>query len=213
MSTLNYEFIPARTPDSKRLWVMMHGLGDSIDGYRWMQEAMDLPWMNYALVNAPEEYYGGYSWFDFAGDMTPGVLRSRKLLFDLLDDLRDKGYPTEKTILGGFSQGCLMAVDVGLRYPRALAGVVGISGWVFEPQELLREMAADAKDRGILMTHGTQDPMIPFNAVREEIKKLTAAGLQIEWHEFQKAHTIAGEEELDVIRGFVQRSFAGPNAP
>ncbi|MCU0788570.1 MAG: serine esterase [Verrucomicrobia bacterium] len=210
---LKYEFIPARDPGSKRLWVMLHGLGDSIDGYRWMPEAMDLPWMNYALVNAPDEYYGGYSWFDFAGDMTPGVLRSRKLLFALLDELRSRGHPTEKTILGGFSQGCLMAVDVGLRYPQAPAGIVGISGWVYEPGQLLEEMTADARQRAVLMTHGTLDPMIPFAAVRAEVRKLIAAGLPVEWHEFQKAHTIAGEEELDVIRGFVERRFAGPNAP
>jgi len=213
MPTLEYEIIPARDHGSRRLWVMMHGLGDSIEGYRWMPEAIDLPWMNYALVNAPDEYYGGYSWFDFAGDMTPGVLRSRQLLFTLLDELRQQGYPTETTILGGFSQGCLVAVDVGLRYPQAPAGIVGISGWVFEPQRLLEEMAPDARDRRVLMTHGTLDPMVPFRAVHEEVKKLTASGLKIEWHKFQKAHTIAGEEELDIVRGFVERCFAGPNAP
>ncbi len=192
---------------------MLHGLGDSVEGYRWMPEAMDLPWMNYVLVNAPYEYYGGYSWFDFAGDMTPGVLRSRRLLFSLLDDLRGQGYPTETCILGGFSQGCLMAVDAGLRYPRSVAGIVGISGWVFEPQQLIEELAPDARQRPVLMTHGTLDPMVPFAAVREEVRKLTSAGLNIEWHEFRKAHTIAGEDELDVIRGFVERCFAGPNAP
>jgi phospholipase/carboxylesterase len=213
MSTLDYELIPARNGGSDRLWVMLHGLGDSINGYRWMPEAMALPWMNYALVNAPDEYYGGYSWFDFAGDMTPGVLRSRGLLSQLMDELCGKGFPSELTILGGFSQGCLMAVDVGLRYPRSFAGIVGISGWVFEPQLLLQEMAADARKRSVLMTHGTQDPMIPFKAVHQEIRKLMESGLEIEWHEFQKGHTIAGEEELDVVRGFVERCYAGPNAP
>jgi phospholipase/carboxylesterase len=210
---LNYELIPARDPGSKRLWVMMHGLGDSVDGYRWMPEVMALPWMNYALVNAPDEYYGGYSWFDFAGNMGPGILRSRQLLFELLDDFQAKGFPTEETLIGGFSQGCLMALDVGLRYPKSPAGIVGISGWVYEPESLLKEAAAGAMQRAVLMTHGTLDPMVPFNAVREEVRRLIAAGLRIEWHEFQKAHTIAGEDEIDVIRGFVERCFAGPNAP
>jgi phospholipase/carboxylesterase len=191
----------------------MHGLGDSIEGYRWMPEAMDLGWMNYALVNAPDEYYGGYSWFDFTGDMTPGVLRSRQRLFDLLEALDEKGFRNEETIIGGFSQGCLMAIDVGLRYPKTPAGIVGISGWVFAPDQLLAEMAPDARERHILMTHGTLDPMVPFKAVERETAKLRDAGLQIEWHEFQKAHTIAGEDELDIIRGFVERCFAGPNAP
>ena len=83
---------------------------------------MRLPWLNYLLVNAPDDYYGGFSWYDITGNHAPGVLRSRKLLFDLLDDLRARGYPTEQTTLGGFSQGCLMAIDVALRYPHRLAG-------------------------------------------------------------------------------------------
>ena len=210
---LDYDLIPAIDAGSKRLWVMMHGLGDSIEGYRWMPEAMALPWMNYALVNAPDEYYGGYSWFDFAGDMTPGVLRSRKLLFELLDHFQARGYSPEQMIVGGFSQGCLMAMDVGLRYSHSPAGIIGISGWIYEPSQLIQEIAPEALGRRVLMTHGTMDPMIPFTAVRNEVQKLIAAGLQIEWQEFQKVHTIAGEEELDVIRGFVERCFAGPNAP
>jgi phospholipase/carboxylesterase len=210
---LKSELIPAHDPTSRRLWVMLHGLGDSVEGYRWMPEAMDLPWMNYLLVNAPDEYFGGYSWFDFAGDMTPGVLRSRKLLSELLARQPDAGFPTERTILGGFSQGCLMAVDVGLRYPRALAGIVGISGWLYEPEHLLQELPPDGRERRVLMTHGTYDPMVPFAAVRDQVELLRNAGVPIEWHEFHKAHTIAGEEELDLIRGFVERCYAGPNAP
>src|SRR3989449_4913155 len=124
---LQTDFVPAKQAGSKRLLVMLHGLGDSIEGYRWLPDALDLPWLNYLLVNAPDEYYGGYSWYDFAGDLTPGVERSRGLLFQLLDAQRANGFPTGQTVLGGFSQGCLMAIEVGLRYPHPLAGIVGIS--------------------------------------------------------------------------------------
>ena len=74
--------------------VMLHGLGDSIAGYLWLPEAMQLPWLNYLLVNAPDEYFGGYSWFDFEGDIAPDVRRSSKLLFELLDAQRAAGFPT-----------------------------------------------------------------------------------------------------------------------
>src|SRR5580704_16039909 len=110
------KFIAAPEAGSKKLLIMLHGLGDSSAGYEWMPEALNLPWLNYLLVNAPDEYYGGFSWYDFMGDMVPGVARSRQLLFDLLDAHRAKGFATEQTVLGGFSQGCLMAIDVGLRY-------------------------------------------------------------------------------------------------
>ena len=202
------ELIPAADRKSKRLMVMLHGLGDSIEGYRWWPEALGLPWLNQLLVNAPEEYYGGYSWFDYPGDMVPGVRHSTKLLFRLLDDLRAKGFPTEETVLGGFSQGCLMSIEVALRYPHRLAGVAGISGYVCTPEKLLRELSPVAREQRLLVTHGSLDPVIPLAATREQVNLLKAAGLHIEWHEFAKAHTIAGESEMTVIRDFIRARYS-----
>jgi phospholipase/carboxylesterase len=204
---LDSELIPA-AEKSSRLMVMLHGLGDSIEGYRWWPEAMRLPWLNVLLVNAPDDYYGGYSWFDYPDDLAPGVVRSRKLLFGLLDDLRAKGFPTEQTTLGGFSQGCLMTVDVGLRYPHRFAGLVGISGWVFEVDRLVKELSPVARQQRLLMTHGTADPVIPIEKVRPQIPSLQAAGVNVAWREFTKVHTIQGETELAVIREFVRAGYA-----
>ncbi len=205
---LHTEFIPAAQPDSRALMVMLHGLGDSIEGYRWFPEAMHLPWMNYLLVNAPDEYYGGFSWFDIENQQL-GVYRSRELLFKLLDDLRGKNFPADQITLGGFSQGCLMTIDIGLRYPHKLAGLVGISGWVFEMEKLLVEIPATAKQQRLLATHGPFDTVIPITGVREQIRSLNAAGFNTTWREFPKAHTIYGEEELSVIRDFVRLGYAG----
>ncbi len=204
---LETEFIPAPEKRSRRLWIMLHGLGDSVAGYRWLPDAMQLPWMNYLLVNAPDEYYGGYSWFDFAGDMAPGVGRSRQLLVDLLEAQRARGFAADQITLGGFSQGALMAIDVGLRYAQRFAGIVGISGFICEPERLVKELSPAAFQQRLLLTHGTLDPMIPFAKVRPQIQQLQAAGLKIEFHEFFKAHTIA-EEEIDLIRNFVRAGYA-----
>jgi phospholipase/carboxylesterase len=204
---LDSELIPAAQRGSRRLMIMLHGLGDSVEGYRWMPEAMGLPWMNYLLVNAPDEYYGGYSWFDFAGDVVPGVTRSRKLLFELLDHQRAQGFPPGEMVFAGFSQGSLMALEAGLRYPHHFAGVVGISGCVCQPEKLVAELSPVALQQRFLVTHGTQDPLIPFAEVREQINLLKAAGLHIDFREFHKDHTIAGEAELKVIRDFVRGGY------
>src|SRR2546430_7828737 len=121
---LHAEFIPARETSSRYLLITLHGLGDSIEGFRWLPEALNLPWLNHLLVNAPDEYYGGYSWYDYAGDVVPGVTRSRTLLFELLEAKRAEGWVPAQTILGGFSQGCLMSLEAGLRYAHNLAGIV-----------------------------------------------------------------------------------------
>jgi phospholipase/carboxylesterase len=211
---LDHEFIAAPEKNSRHLWIMLHGLGDSIEGYRFLPEIMDLPWMNFLLVNAPDTYYQGFSWFDFDFDRDgnivpdversrPGVERSRRLLTELLDAQRAKGFPTSQTVLGGFSQGCLMSVDVGLRYPHRLAGIIGISGFVFEPERLLKELSPVAREQRLLLTHGTYDPIFPISKVRERIALLKNARLNIEFREFSKAHTIAGKEELNVLHDFV----------
>jgi phospholipase/carboxylesterase len=205
---LEHELVPAADKASRRLMIMLHGLGDSIEGYRWMPGAMGLPWMNYLLVNAPDEYYGGYSWFDFMGDPAPGVARSRKLLFELLDAQRANGFPSDQTVFGGFSQGCLMAIEVGVRYPHRLAGIVGISGFVCDPEKLVSEKSPIAPQQRFLITHGTLDPMIRFAIAHEQIKFLQSSGLKIEFREFLKDHTIL-DEELELVRGFVRAGYAG----
>jgi phospholipase/carboxylesterase len=204
---LESEFVSARDAGSKRLMMVLHGLGDSREGFRWLPEALNLSWLNYLLVDAPDEYYGGFSWYDFAGDIVPGVRRSRKLLFELLEAQRAQGFFPDQICLGGFSQGCLMSIDVGLRYPHRLAGIVGISGYVCEPEKLIAELSPVARDQRLLVTHGLLDPMIPIDAVRRQMQLLQSAGLSVDWHEFAKAHTIAGEPELAVIRNFIRAGY------
>jgi phospholipase/carboxylesterase len=204
---LDTDFIPASEKAGRRLMIVLHGLGDSIEGYRWFPEAMQLPWMNYLLVNAPDSYYGGFAWYDIQ-DPVQGVESSRKLLLQLLAELDGKGFSADQIVLSGFSQGCLMSIETAARLPRLLAGIVGISGYVLDPEQLVKELAPEAVRQRFLVTHGTQDPLIPIAKVRLQMEVLRRAGLQIEWREFAKVHTIAGEEEMSVIRDFVRKCYA-----
>src|SRR2546428_7922846 len=70
-NTLHSELVPARDAASRRLLIMLHGLGDSIAGFRWLPPALNLPWLNYLLVNAPDQYYGGYFWVAFFWGISP----------------------------------------------------------------------------------------------------------------------------------------------
>jgi phospholipase/carboxylesterase len=205
---LQAKLIPAAEKDSRRVFVVLHGLGDSIEGWRWLPDALNLPWLNYLLVNAPDEYHGGYSWFDYPGDVKPGIQRSRKLLFELLDDLRAKEFPAGQITLGGFSQGSLMSVETGLRYPHRLAGIVGISGWIFELDALIRDLTPVARSQRLLITHGRFDPLLPFAETQRQVRQLKSAGVNVAWHEFPKEHTVYGAEEVAVIREFVRAGYA-----
>lgn len=209
------ELVAARQRDSRRLLIVLHGLGDSMEGYRWMPLALRLPWLNYLLVNAPDDYFGGYSWYDLGGDAVSGVARSRGLLIALLESLAARGYSPEQTAMFGFSQGCLMTLETGLRYPHRLAGLVGISGYVQDVHALVREASSVARQTKVLMTHGTHDPLLRIDPVREQVAVLKDAGFDLTWREFDKEHTIAGEDELNLIREFISGCFAdgGPEGP
>jgi predicted esterase len=207
---LKTEFIPATKSDSKRLLVALHGLGDSAAGYRGIPDELGLSWLNYVLVNAPDPYYSGYAWYDFTSDDDAGVARSRHLLTELLDRLRADGFPTEETILFGFSQGCVMTIETGFRYPHRLAGLIGVSGYIHQVERLLEELSPVAKEQRMLFTHGTFDPLVPCAGARAQVTRLQKAGLAIEWIEFPKAHTFAGEPEFAAIRNFVAKAYPEP---
>ena len=133
--------------------------------------------------------------------------RSRNLLFELLDQQREAGFATEHTFLFGFSQGCLMTLETGLRYPHRFAGLVGVSGYAHEPHQLVNELSPVAKEQAFLITHGTADPLLPLEKTKSHIDQLCAAGVNIQWEVFEKEHTIQGEAEMSVIRAFVEKQI------
>jgi len=200
---LTTQFVPAAEASSRRLMIVLHGLGDTLEGWLWLPQALQLPWLNFLFVNAPEPYYGGYSWFDI--DSGAGIAESRHQLFELLDGLKEN--PAGQIVFSGFSQGCLMSIEVGARYPRLLAGIVGISGFVHEPEKLVRELSPVARQQRFLLTHGTQDTLLPIEGMRKQVALLKQAGLNIEWREFVKAHNVAGEAELAVIHRFIRECY------
>lgn len=198
--------------DSSACLLVLHGLGDSMHGWDWLPDALRLPWLNYLFVNAPDDYHGGYSWYDFPGNSGPGIERSRKSLIALIDAQVAAGIPSCQIGILGFSQGCLMTVDVGFRYPLALGPLVGISGYVWNPSDLLREAPDVARKQRLLFTHGRKDSVVPFSPVRQQVEELRLGGLSIEWREFDKAHTVAGEEEIGLIRRFLTEGFHTPES-
>ena len=172
-----------------------------------MPGMLRMPNVNVLLVNAPDAYYGGFSWYDFAADPAPGVERSYRLIEAMLDDLAEEGFSAERTILFGFSQGCLMSFETGLRYKSAFAGIIGVSGYVHEPERLTGLASAAAKQQRFLITHGTRDALIPLHLVKPQLDQLRQAGMSIEFHEFDKDHTII-EPEIELFRSWIAARLA-----
>lgn len=185
------------------MMLVMHGLGDSMEGYRPLVAELGIPEMNYLLINAPDHYVSGYSWYDIYDNPEPGIIRSRELLLNLLAHQHKEGFDYNHMFLFGFSQGCLMAVETGARCKETLGGIIGISGYVQNPDLLVKEKSNAADSQHFLITHGHLDEIIPIQKSRPIFQHLSHAGLNIQWEEFNKPHSFDGEREFQVIRNFV----------
>ena len=200
-------------------WVLvLHGLGDSKQGWKPVADYLRAPGTGWIFVQAPDAYYDGWSWFDLQlPDPRPDqatVARSLTLLRELLTHLETtRGIRAENLALMGFSQGCLMALELALTHARRFAGVVGISGWVNRLAEYPAAFGAASRQQRILMTHGTADQVIPIAVTRPQARQLQQLGLDLTWREFAKAHGIDPDEEIGVIRDFLKQAAQPPHAP
>src|SRR5436309_2432788 len=91
---------PARRP-SKLLVVVLHGLGDTPEGFLWLQEALSIDPLNFLLVSAPGRYYRGFSWYDLPPHQLSGIVQSRKVLGQVFADTENSGFAPENTFLFG----------------------------------------------------------------------------------------------------------------
>jgi phospholipase/carboxylesterase len=151
-----------------------------------------------------------FSWFDFTGgpDLGPavaGIKRSRGLIRGLLDEIRGQGVAAADVFLFGFSQGCLMALDAGLRYGERLGGIVGVSGWLAFQEEYPAAFSPAAREQSFLVTHGLHDPLLPFRQTRAQSAFLESQGIDLVFKAYDKDHTMLPEEVEDIRRWLEDR--------
>ena len=206
VESLDCEWIPAKEHSSKLL-VVLHGRGDSSEGFRWMPEAFGFTTLNYLLVNAPDEYYGGRSWYGLPPDQKPGVLRSRDSLDQLFGELTAAGYEPANIGLFGFSQGCLMTLEWGARSALGLGAYVGVSGYCLDPAALLAERNPGCDTAAWLITHGRQDEALAYATTKSQIEELASGGFDLRFETYDKGHTIDPYDELPLLREFVKQKL------
>lgn len=119
-----------------------------------------------------------------------GLAEAREHIVAVLDDLKRRlQVNPQKIVLGGFSQGAMLACDVALRTDRPFAGLVLMSGMLIAQKEWSPLMP---KRRGlrVLQSHGSVDPLLPVFLAEQLRDLLSQAGLAVEWVGFQGGHGI-----------------------
>jgi phospholipase/carboxylesterase len=131
-----------------------------------------------------------------------GLAAARGRVVAMLDEL-DAALRPSKLVLGGFSQGAMLAIDVALRTDRALAGVVAMSGALIAEDDW-RALAPKRSGLAVVQSHGTRDPILPFAAAEALRDVLVGAGLAHTWVPFAGEHAI-GPQVLDAVGAFLTR--------
>jgi phospholipase/carboxylesterase len=122
---------------------------------------------------------------DRRSEVPDGLAAARAAMIELLDALAPRG----KLVLGGFSQGAMLALDVALRRDPPPGGLILLSGTMIAEAEWSPRMSKLA-GVPIAMSHGRRDPLLPF-AIADELRgKLVAAGAAVDWHPFVGGHEI-----------------------
>lgn len=191
--------VPSTSNESPEgLVVILHGWGANAQDVLALATYINLPTIQLVFPDAPfphPQVPVGRMWYNFPGDFnfqsTPGfrdrpdLSTSRQQLTDFLKSLPDEtGIPLSRTILGGFSQGGAMTLDVGLDFP--LAGLMVLSGYLHAPLQPHADQFPP-----VLMIHGGQDVVVPLVAAHQAREGLKSLNVRLNYQEYDMGHEIS----------------------
>lgn len=182
----------ARSGKAKSLVVFLHGYGADGADLLGLAEPLGphLPDTVFVAPNAPERSLGnpfGYQWFPIPrldGSPEEAARVSFEAAVADLDAfldarLAEEGLSASALALVGFSQGTMMSLHVAPRRKAQMAGVVGFSGRLLQPERLAAETVSRPP---VLLVHGDRDEMVPYEDMSRAADALTHAEFEVYTH-------------------------------
>ncbi len=127
---------------------------------------------------------------DLSQDIPKGLAPAREAMLMFLQELEHTfGADPRKTVLGGFSQGAMLACDLMLRATQPYAGLIQLSGTLLAAQEWI-PLLQKRKGLPVFQSHGIQDEILPYVGAERLRDVLSKSGLAVEWHSFRGGHEI-----------------------
>jgi predicted esterase len=122
-----------------------------------------------------------------AGNDEVGILRSRKVLHNFIQAEIDSGIPSNRIVLGGFSQGGAMSIFSGITAPQKLGGIFGLSCYLLLHTKLGEFVPKDNpnKETPIFMGHGDADPLVRPGWGTKTAEVLREKGWKVELKMYQ----------------------------
>lgn len=132
-----------------------------------------------------------------------GLRRSAARVQRLIEREVERGIDTRRIVLAGFSQGGAVALHLGTRLDRPLAGILALSTYMLVREKLATEASEANAATPILMAHGTHDPMVPVGWGEAARDQLQAAGYDVTWRTWPMQHEVC-LEEIEVVGAWLR---------
>jgi len=197
--------------------VLLHGLGADGHDFESLVPELRLPpspairWVFPHAPVRPVTLNGGYrmrAWYDILGldrqaaQDERGVRESAEMAAALIRRENERGVPSDRIVLAGFSQGGAIALFAGLRHPERLAGILALSTYLPLDSSLAAEAHPANAAVPIFMAHGRFDPVVPLALGEHTRDLLVARGYDVDWHTYPMQHSLC-PEEIDDIRAWL----------
>lgn len=199
--------------------LIMHGLGADGRDFVPIAEQLDLSSMGpvrflfpYAPV-IPVTINGGMempAWYDImVADLVrreddAGLRTSQAAIEELIAHEKARGMPASRIVIAGFSQGSAMALMVGLRHAEALAGIVGLSGYLPLAPLTAAERSLASRQVPIFMGHGRRDGVVALDRAIASRDALQGLGYRVDWHDYPMEHSVCPEEVADLEKWLIR---------
>jgi phospholipase/carboxylesterase len=144
-----------------------------------------LDWMKLSMLSHSPE--GREQLRNEVPDGLPSARRKLQGCIEAL--LAGSGLSPERVVLGGFSQGAMLATDLTLSWEQRPAALVALSSVLLSAGRW-RALAPRRAGLPVIQSHGRQDPILPYSEGEALRDFLTAAGLAVDFIPFDGPHTV-----------------------
>ena len=207
----------AKSGNGTSLVVLLHGYGADGDDLIGLVDSLAtyLPDTVFVAPDAPAKCAGnaaGFQWFSVPqvdggteDEAVAGMQKSAATLDAFLDTvMAEEGIAADKTVLFGFSQGTMMALQVAPRRKDVLAAVVGFSGSLMLPDALRDEVVSKPP---VMLLHGDKDEVVPPEALSKAEFALDTLGFEVYAFVMENAAHGIASDGLSVATGFIREKL------
>lgn len=207
-----------KSPATRAL-ILLHGYGANCEDLASLANMIRVPNLRMIFPNGPVSvalgpHVEGRAWFaisiselekgvNFETIVPPGIKKSREAVIELISRL---GIELSQIVIGGFSQGAMLATDVSLQVHEQVAGLVILSGTLVS-KDIWTQKLMQHKGLAYFQSHGESDSVLPAISAKNLHNLLSSGGAKGQLHLFRGGHEIP-LEVITRLESFLSQTFS-----